>query len=122
MTLPPAIGYLRVDISGTSQAWDEARIRSLARRYGYDLSRIVPFSERTDNPAQRLLNVVANTGAEAVFAPSEKHFDGGVPQSLIDVCDVITVDDEQTRSRDLAARLRPPQPVPSELDQQHERR
>lgn len=119
---PPAIGYLRTDVSGPSQTWDETRIRSLARRYGYDLSRIVAFSERTDDPAKRLLNVVANTAAEAVFAPSEKHFDGPVPQSLVNVVDVITVDDEQTRSRDLAARLQPSQPVPSELDKQHERR
>jgi hypothetical protein len=119
---PPAIGYLRADVSGVSQAWDETRIRSLARRFGYDLGRIVVFHARTDDPMRRLLNVVTNTEAEAVFAPSEKHFGGAVPQSLINVCDVVTVDDEQTCSRDLAAKLRPPQPDPSELDQQCERR
>lgn len=122
MKLPPAIGYLRSDVSGVSQAWDEARIRSLARRFGYDLSRIVVFSERTDDPVRRLLNVATHTEAVAVFAPSEKHFGGPVPPSLVNVCDVVTVDDEHTRSRDLAARLQPPQPVPSEIDQQCERR
>jgi hypothetical protein len=119
---PPAIGYLRSDVSGISQQWHETQIRSLAKRFGYDLSRIVVFNERTDDPVQRLLNVVTNTEAEAVFAPSEDHFGGPVPLSLVNVCDVVTVDDEHTRSRDLAARLQPPQPVPSEIDQQCERR
>jgi hypothetical protein len=32
--IPTAIGYVRKDISGTRQQWDETQVRSLARRLG----------------------------------------------------------------------------------------
>ncbi|WP_328411738.1 hypothetical protein [Nocardia sp. NBC_00403] len=41
---PTAIGYLRSDISGTAQNWDEIRMRSLAKRYGYDLAKNIVFT------------------------------------------------------------------------------
>lgn len=105
---PAAIGYLRADVSGTSQVWHETQIRSLAKRFGYDLGRIVVFNARTDDPLRRLLIVVGKTKAEAVFVPSEEHFGGPVPKSLIDVCDVVAVDSEHTHSRQLANVFDPP--------------
>ncbi len=80
---PTAIGYLRKDISGTRQQWDEAQIRSRAKRLGYNLMKTVTFSEATDDPEMRLLNVVDACGIEAVIAPSLAHFDGVVPEALV---------------------------------------
>ncbi|MEC3919300.1 hypothetical protein [Nocardia sp. CDC160] len=95
-----AIGYLRTDVSGHSQQWDETRMRSLAARLGYNLRKTVAFSEHTHEPIQRLVNVVRNLGAEAVIVPGPQHFDRHeVPPELVQVADVITVDPETTYAR-----------------------
>lgn len=95
--VPPAIGYLRKDISGTRQPWDEEQIRSVAARLGYDLRKTVVFTADIEHPMHRLRIALARTGAEAVVVPSMAHFDGGkVPDELIAVVDVITVEPEQT--------------------------
>ncbi|MFF3574636.1 hypothetical protein [Nocardia jiangxiensis] len=101
MTRPVAIGYLRRDVSGTRQPWDEEQIRSLARRFGYDLSRIVAFSNQTDEPHQRLCNVVGRIGATAVFVPSLDHFltPEEVPAALLTLADIVTVDTRFTYTR-----------------------
>ncbi|WP_225731907.1 MULTISPECIES: hypothetical protein [unclassified Nocardia] len=98
-TRPMAIGYLRRDISGVSQTWDETRIRSLARRLGYELSKTVVFGRETEQPEQKLLEVVAKNGAEAVIIPDTTHFDGTIPEALVRACDVITVSPEYTYAR-----------------------
>lgn len=74
----PALGYLRADISGVHQSWDEIRMRNLASRLGYDLSKIIVFSENTADRIDRLLFAVARNRAEAVFVPSREHLDGQV--------------------------------------------
>ncbi|WP_067903348.1 hypothetical protein [Nocardia vaccinii] len=101
MSRPIAIGYLRRDVSGTRQPWDEEQIRSLARRFGYDLSRIVAFSNHTDEPHRRLCNVVGRIGATAVFVPSLEHFVTAeeVPASLLTLADIVTVDTRFTYAR-----------------------
>lgn len=101
MSRPVAIGYLRRDVSGTRQPWDEEQIRSLARRFGYDLSRIVAFSNHTDEPHQRLCNVVGRIGATAVFVPSLDHFltSEEVPATLLTLADIVTVDTRFTYTR-----------------------
>jgi hypothetical protein len=101
MSRPVAIGYLRRDVSGTRQPWDEEQIRSLARRFGYDLSRIVAFSNHTDEPHQRLCNVVGRIGATAVFVPSLDHFltPEEVPAALLTLADIVTVDTRFTYTR-----------------------
>ncbi|MQY20467.1 hypothetical protein [Nocardia macrotermitis] len=101
MSRPVAIGYLRRDVSGTRQPWDEEQIRSLARRFGYDLSRIVAFSHHTDEPHQRLCNVVGRIGATAVFVPSLDHFltPEEVPTALLTLADIVTVDTHYTYTR-----------------------
>lgn len=100
MTKPIAIGYLRRDVSGTRQDWDETRIRSLAARFGYDLCKTLAFDSGTDRPVHRIKVAVSRTRAEAVFVPSADHFDGGeVPGELVQAADVVTVDTEETFAR-----------------------
>ncbi len=97
---PTALGYLRADVSGTRQQWDETQIRSLAKRLGYDLAKIVVFTDTTERPAYRLRVCVSRVGAEAVFAPSLEHFtDCRVPAEVVAVADVVTVTPEATFAR-----------------------
>ncbi|MEV0063809.1 hypothetical protein [Nocardia sp. NPDC050718] len=65
---PTAIAYLRSDIS-TAQTWDEIQMRSLAKRYGYDLAKTIVFTPRTPDPITQLITVVLRTGSEAAFTP-----------------------------------------------------
>lgn len=96
---PKAIGYIRRERSGIRQLWHEEQIRSLAKRYGYDLSKTVVFSDRTDDHTARLCAIASNLGVEAVFTPGDDHFDGRVPAALVAVADVITVNPEETFAR-----------------------
>ncbi|MFE6861490.1 hypothetical protein [Nocardia sp. NPDC057668] len=97
---PTAIGYLLSDVSGIQQAWDEAQIRSLAARLGYDLAKIVAFSKRTGNPIGLLKTQAALDNAEAVLTPSLRHFESGMPPTeLVEQVDLITVDPHDTYAR-----------------------
>ncbi|MFE3280960.1 hypothetical protein [Nocardia sp. NPDC059239] len=95
-----AIGYLRTDVSGARQQWDENRIRSVAKRLGYNLRKTVTFSAHTDKPVYRL-NVILERlgGIEAVFVPSVDHFGGEIPPELVQFVDVVTVDPENMYAR-----------------------
>ncbi|WP_405487874.1 hypothetical protein [Nocardia sp. NBC_00511] len=98
MTRPIAVGYLRRDISGVRQQWDEYRLRGLAARFGYNLTKIIVFGRNGLQP--KLLEAIATAEAEAVFVPSATHFDDGeVPTRLVQIIDVITVDTEETHAR-----------------------
>ncbi|WP_051047415.1 hypothetical protein [Nocardia asiatica] len=100
MGLPRAVGYVRRDISGASQAWHETQIRSLARRLGYDLTKTVVFNASTSAAVQRLINVVQELRIEAVLTPGLQHLGSGdVPKDLVAVVDVITVNPERTYAR-----------------------
>lgn len=95
-----ALGYLRKDVSRQQQRWDEAQIRSLAKRLGYNLCKTIVSSERTDAPIQLLMAVVAQLDAEAVIVPGADHFDDRtVPAELVEITDVITVKPEHTYAR-----------------------
>ncbi|MEU7628676.1 hypothetical protein AB0C34_01640 [Nocardia sp. NPDC049220] len=99
---PGAIGYVRCDISGVRQQWDEHQIRSVAKRLGYDLRKTIVFNERTADPIYRLRVVVTRLDVDAVIVPSGHHFDPSwavVPAELVAVADVITVTPEQTYAR-----------------------
>ncbi|PXX63199.1 hypothetical protein DFR70_106259 [Nocardia tenerifensis] len=96
---PAAVGYLRRDVSGARQQWDEVLIRSLAQRFGYDLAKTVVFSAETDDPVERLAKVARRLSSEVVIVPSTAHFGGDVPGELVQVCDVITVAPEYTYAR-----------------------
>ncbi|WP_194829019.1 hypothetical protein [Nocardia sp. XZ_19_231] len=104
---PIAIGYLRSDISGTAQDWDEIRIRSLARRYGYDLAKTIVFTPRTSDPITQLITIAHRTDAEAVFTPRMGHLGIDLPIALIRTCDVVTVDDENIYARAYFTRQSP---------------
>lgn len=96
---PIAIGYVRREVSGISQAWDETQIRSLAQRRGYELTKTVVFGPATAQPERRLLNVIQRGAVDAVIVPSAEHLGGDVPAALTRLCDVITVFPENTYVR-----------------------
>ncbi|MFD5174374.1 hypothetical protein ACFWM1_01090 [Nocardia sp. NPDC058379] len=100
---PPAIGYLRRDISGVAQSWDETQIRSLAERLGYRFTKTVVFSDRTMDPLGRLLDVVTTTEAAAVVTPDLTHLGADLPHRLLAACDIVTVSPEITHARTIPA-------------------
>ncbi|WP_433732519.1 hypothetical protein ACQP0C_09500 [Nocardia sp. CA-129566] len=93
---PTAIGYLRTDVSGVSQAWDEIQIRSRAMRLGYELAKTVTFGAHTDSPLSRLLNVVRQMDVDAVITPNLEHLGGNVPAELVRMCEINTVTPPET--------------------------
>ncbi|MGK8510358.1 hypothetical protein ACRS5S_20695 [Nocardia asiatica] len=96
---PTAIGYLRRDVSGVSQTWDEIQIRSVALRLGYELAKTVVFGPETDSPLSLLLNVVRRVDADAVIVPGVRHLGSEMPSELVRVVDVVTVSPENTYAR-----------------------
>lgn len=107
---PSAIGWLRSDISGGRQQWDEARIRGLAHRLGYDLRRTVVFGPCTDRPVLRLRFLVSRLDVDAVIVPGVEHFAGGlIPVDLVAVADIITVSPENTYARYATVQLPDPE-------------
>lgn len=110
LEIPTAIGYLRADVSRARQPWDEIQNSSLAKRLGYTIAKTVVFGSHTDDPVRRLINVVRAAQAEAVFVPGLDHFDGQVPDALVAVADVITVD-----TGDIYARWIIPPDAPADM-------
>ena len=101
-----AIGYLRRDVSGVRQPWDETQIRSLAKRLGYNLRKTITFTCSVDDPEGRLRNIAERLGVDAVLVPGVAHFEGNaVPPGLVRVVDVITVEPEYTYARWACGRL-----------------
>ncbi|RDI51926.1 hypothetical protein DFR68_104410 [Nocardia mexicana] len=97
---PSAIGFLRQDVSLSRQSWDEIQMRSLAKRFGYDLRKTVVFGLRTDRPVYRLRGIVRFLEVDAVLVPSIDHFESDeVPAELVGIVDVITVSPEHTYAR-----------------------
>ncbi|WP_306359558.1 hypothetical protein [Nocardia sp. CC227C] len=90
---PTAIGYVRSDISGARQAWDEAEVRSAAALRGFDFAKMIVIDGRTGKPLLAGLKAtIARIDVAAVFVPSATHFEGGtVPSGLRRVVDVVTV-------------------------------
>ncbi|WP_297628961.1 hypothetical protein [Nocardia sp.] len=114
---PTALGYLRTDVSGVEQLWDEAQIRRLAGRLGYDFSGMIVYDPRTERPPlARLKAQATRLDAEAVITPGPAHFEcGKVPESLIEHLDVITVSPEATYARWSTGSLAPSPPWPMDL-------
>ncbi|MFE3190898.1 hypothetical protein ACFXHA_17940 [Nocardia sp. NPDC059240] len=98
---PTAVGYVRSDISGAGQAWDEEQIRSLARRLGYDFAKMVVVDGRSGkSPLAVLKATVTRLAAEAVVVPTADHFDSEAALTdLVKAADVITVNPENTYAR-----------------------
>ncbi|WP_040805531.1 hypothetical protein [Nocardia concava] len=99
LEIPTAIDYLRSDVSGARQQWDEMQTRSLAKRLGYTVAKTVVFSQHVEEPIQRLVNVVRRVQADAVVVPNLAHLGGTVPTALVQVVDVITVEPHDTYAR-----------------------
>ncbi|MEV6558678.1 hypothetical protein AB0M22_23405 [Nocardia sp. NPDC051756] len=95
---PTALGYVRRDISGPQQAWDETQIRSLAKRLGYDLVKTIIFDADSEYRLDQLETAVKINNAEAVITPTLDHLDGAA-DPLVKFCDVITLRPENTYAR-----------------------
>lgn len=108
---PPAIGYLRSDVSGVSRVWDEIQIRTVAERLGYRFTKTIVFSNFTDQPVAQLLSAVRRAGAEAVVVPSSAHLGDDIPEELVNAADVITVTPEATFARRLPSVFDLPDPL-----------
>ncbi|WP_245746033.1 hypothetical protein [Nocardia altamirensis] len=111
---PTCIGYLRTDVSGVAQLWDQAQIRRLADRLGYDFADMVIYDPKFSRPPlARLKAQATRLQAEAVIVPSSEHFEGNeIPGTLVQRLDVITVNPEETYSRRAMPPLRSSPPAP----------
>ncbi|MFE3572634.1 hypothetical protein ACFXON_24820 [Bacillus subtilis] len=98
---PTCLGYLRTDVSGLAQLWDQTQIRRLATRLGYDFADMVIYDPKFGRPPlARLKAQATRLEAEAVIVPSPDHFDNAeVPGKLVQQMDVITVGPEETYAR-----------------------
>ncbi|MFE3060787.1 hypothetical protein [Nocardia sp. NPDC059239] len=105
---PTCLGYLRTDVSGAAQLWDQSQIRKLATRLGYDFADMVVYDPSFGRPAlARLKAQATRLDAEAVIVPGPEHFEGGeIPATLVQQLDVITVTPEETYARPTMPPLR----------------
>ncbi|MFD4457716.1 hypothetical protein [Nocardia sp. NPDC058480] len=117
---PPAIGYIRADISGARKVWDQIQIRTLTERLGYRLLKTIEFSQHTDDPLAQLLSTIERDEVDAVVTPSTEHLGGEIPEALISAADVVIVSSEEAHSRRLAGLFDPPSST-SEGDPPHGR-
>ncbi|MFE3273194.1 hypothetical protein [Nocardia sp. NPDC059239] len=106
--MPTCLGYLRTDVSGVAQLWDQSQIRKLATRLGYDFADMVIYDPKFGRPPlARLKAQATRLDAEAVIVPSPEHFEGGeIPGTLVQQLDVITVNPEETYARRTMSPLR----------------
>ncbi len=95
------LGYLRTDVSGMSQLWDESQLRRRAAQLGYDYAGTVVFDPASGRPPlARLKAQATRLDADAVIVPGTAHFEGGqVPGSLVRRVDVITLYPAETYAR-----------------------
>ncbi|WP_280498905.1 hypothetical protein [Nocardia cyriacigeorgica] len=91
-----AIGFLRTDLSGPRQAWDETKLRAMAKRNGYDLAKTLVLPESADVIAA-LGTAIEKSKAAALFVPSLEHLGGTIPRPLTHVA-VIDVDTGSTHA------------------------
>ncbi|MEU7138587.1 hypothetical protein ABZ942_03965 [Nocardia sp. NPDC046473] len=117
---PTAIGYLRRDVSGVSQVWDETQIRSVAKRLGYELAKIVVFGAYTHQPVAQLLTTIERVRADAVVMPTLAHLADEL-DLVVQACDVITVNPENTYARWVLPTDRWPAPGTDEGESIHQR-
>ncbi|WP_067697758.1 hypothetical protein [Nocardia jejuensis] len=98
-----AIGYLRSDLSGMRQPWDEAQIRNLATKLKYDFRKTIVFNSGIEEKVRRLRVAIDRTHAAAIVVPSIGHFEHGIPKEILEVADVIAVDTGKVYNRVPAA-------------------
>ncbi|MCU1647295.1 MAG: hypothetical protein JWN03_7570 [Nocardia sp.] len=110
---PTCLGYVRTDVSDVALWWDQAQIRKLAQRLGYDFADMVIYDPRFGRPPlARLKAQATRLDTEAVIVPSPEHFEGAeIPGTLVQQLDVITVTPEETYARRTMPPLRDLPPV-----------
>lgn len=96
---PTAIGFLRHDVSGAHQRWDQAQIQHLAKRLGYDLCKTLVFGPGDAEVLDEVRDAVRQLEVDVVITPGLEHFDGDIPDRLVQVADLITVSPENTYAR-----------------------
>ncbi|MFC9993269.1 hypothetical protein [Nocardia sp. NPDC127526] len=103
------LGYLRTDVSGIGQLWDESQMRQRAAQLGYDFAGVVVYDPASGRPPlARLKAQVNRLDAEAVIVPGPEHFEGGrVPGALVEQVDVVTLHPEETYARGGRSTMRP---------------
>ncbi|WP_330182563.1 hypothetical protein OHB26_02215 [Nocardia sp. NBC_01503] len=86
-SLPKAVGYLRLELSGS--AWERAELDllELAGQHGYDLVKTLRIGPEVREPVSRLLIVVRRFGAGAVVTPTLEHV--GTPEVIRRACHLI---------------------------------
>lgn len=86
--LPPkAVGYLRLELSGSACERQELELLELAGLHGYDLVKTLRVGGEVREPVERLLIVVRRVGADAVVTPTLEHI--GEADSVRRVCHLI---------------------------------
>jgi len=85
---PPAIGFVRWDISGSLMDRDVRAIRTCAARRDFGL---VPMTVGPQgDPIARLLSAIVRCGAAAVIVPSREHI-WASRRAVTELCDLIVV-------------------------------
>lgn len=112
---PTALGYLRTDVSGIVQLWDESRIRQTASHLGFDLAAIIVYDPLSGRPPlARLKAQATRLDAEAVIVPDLTHLENsGIPASISGRLELIAVSPEQSypRTRGPSRSCSPPSPL-----------
>ncbi|MRH89077.1 hypothetical protein GFY24_16750 [Nocardia sp. SYP-A9097] len=86
-SLPKAVGYLRLELSGSAWEREELALLELAGQHRYDLVKTLRIGPQVWEPVSRLLIVVRRMGAEAVVTPTLDHV--GAPEEVQRVCHLI---------------------------------
>ncbi|WP_454197910.1 hypothetical protein [Nocardia sp. Marseille-Q1738] len=68
-----AIGYIRLDQSGSDHAGEERAIRALARRKGYPEPEVLVVDRDVLMPTLLLAQAIRRVGASVVIAPTREH-------------------------------------------------
>jgi hypothetical protein len=68
-----ALGYIRLDRSGSDHAGEERAIRALAERRGYPDPEVLVVDRDALMPTLLLMQAIRRVGASVVIAPTREH-------------------------------------------------
>lgn len=68
-----ALGYIRLDRSGSDHTAEERAIRALAERKGYPEPEVLVVDRDALMPTLLLVQAICRVGASAVIAPTREH-------------------------------------------------
>lgn len=87
----PAVAYLRTDLAGQEQEFDEYRLKRLSVRFGYVLREMIRVDASRSRRFVYLEDRIGVHAAEAVFVPALVHLEGQVGR-IVAQADVIEQD------------------------------